>query len=255
MASMAAASETLQPSTHSMVITRAAESSGTTRGAEQEPARPPRRRSARHRLRRAAWAASTVKSISSAMLLDRESTIQPSRTSGKIHAAAAARSLIVPMSCATATSSPGYWTLTATGCPPGRVALCTCAREAAARASGSKVSKSSQLWAPSSLRSTTSISDAERGGIASCRDSSSSRYSAGTIDIVDASCPAFTYMPPFAWRTCTRRVPRSSWSSANSSAYSSLLTRPFFAKASHLYSKAERTLQEIARAVWGSERR
>jgi len=38
----------------------------------------------------------------------------------------------------------------------------------------------------------------ERGGMASCRASRSCRYSTGTIDMVEASCPAFTYIPPLA---------------------------------------------------------
>ena len=82
-------------------------------------------------------------------------------------------------SAATAWSTPGYWTLTATSRPSWVTARCTWPMDAAASGTGSHTANTRSGASPSSARITCATSSGAMGGASACNCASASRTGSG----------------------------------------------------------------------------
>ena len=111
-------------------------------------------------------------------------------------------------------SIPGRSTFTATSRPSISVAKWTCAIEALATGSASKVAKSSSMRRPKARSISSRDSSAGNGGTLSCSLDSSSIMSGGTRSRrVDSSWPNLTKIGPSRSSASRSRTPRG-WSQA-----------------------------------------
>ena len=118
-------------------------------------------------------------------------------------------------SVSTASAMPGYWILTATRLPSVVTALWTCPIEAAANASWSNSSKTSESFSPSSSLSSFSTLLNGSGGTSSrsvasvCLNSSRSDSGIAVKSTVESTWPIFIAAPRI-WPSCLT----SSWAVA-----------------------------------------
>src|SRR4051812_5683293 len=161
-----------------------------------------------------ALAASSIRSSSSSRCRANSATTcfalrrRPSLQSRSMSAAALSR---ISTSLAISASTPGLRTLTATSRPSVSTPRWTCAIEALATGSRSKLANSSVIGRPSEASISARASSAANGGTRSCSFASSSAMSSGTRSRrVDSTCPNFTKIGPSVSSASRRRCPRGS---------------------------------------------
>ncbi len=108
-------------------------------------------------------------------------------------------------------SMRGRSTFTATSRPDFRVAKCTCAIDALATGSASKLAKTSSMRRPKAFSTSARASRAGNGGTRSCSLASSSAMSSGSRSRrVDSTWPNLTKIGPSRSSARRRRTPRGS---------------------------------------------
>src|SRR5687767_3439445 len=136
-----------------------------------------------------------------------------------------------------ATSTPGYWTLTATGVPSNSLALCTCPMEAAATGSAENSKNARSGGWPSSARMTSATRCGAIGGALCCRPRRACWYTSGRASPrIESIWPSFMmapFMPPRSSKTCSAVW---TWNSSSSSS-----------PARRLRSRASATARRVAR--------
>ncbi len=130
------------------------------------------------------------------------------RRSGRVFSSFTAAQRARSRSRENATSMSGRRIFTATWRPSASVARCTCAMDAAAIGSASKVANSSSTGLPSSASTACRASAPSNGGSRSCNERRSSASSSPTRSgRTDSACPSFTKAGPSSVSAAVNRSP------------------------------------------------
>ena len=194
------------PSMRCMTSTSWVQSSQTISGISTSPRPSMLRRSC------AAFAASRTRSSSSCRYLSNSATTWRGFSrlpSADQRSTARASWRISSTSSSIAASIPGRRTLTATSRPSRSTAKCTCAIEALATGTGSKLANTASIGSPNARSTIARATGAGNGGTRSCSLASSSAMSGGSRSRrVDSTWPNLTKIGPSRSSPSRSRTPR-----------------------------------------------